>query len=139
MIDLRPLIQPSFWFDLDPNALSPVFERGLFLFFGVMVVFGALARIVARNKKADRYLTKAYYMISQCAFGMGLLGLLFFFFSFEQVYLLGARFWFLLWFIGLLVWIYFIWRYTTKTIPELRARDQEKNRNDQYLPRKKRK
>lgn len=138
MIDLRPLIDPNFWFNLTPPSFSPFFEKALFLIFGFFVIFGAVARIVARHKKEDRHVLRVYKMIGQMFLSMGLIGLTFFFFSFEEIYLLSARFWFALWGISLIVWIVMIIRYAKVTIPMLRQEEIEKHKRNEYLPRKNR-
>ena len=137
-MNLQPLIDPNFWFNLQPHALSPGFDRAFFLFFSILIITGAVSRIVMRHKKSDRHLAKAYRMVSQMLLSMGLLGTAMFFFTYEEIYILGARFWFLLWGIGLVVWIVFIVRYAKKKIPLLRTADLEKNKENKYLPRKNR-
>lgn len=137
-MDLSPLIQPDFWFNLHPHALSPGFDRAFFLFFSGLIVAGAIAKIVMRQKKADRHLARAYRMTSQLLFTMGALGLLLFFFTYEEVYLFGARFWFLVWGVGFVAWAIFIIRYVKVTIPQLRSIDSEKHIENEYLPRKNR-
>ncbi|MFH1767470.1 MAG: hypothetical protein ABH826_05305 [Patescibacteria group bacterium] len=134
-MDFSPLVSLDFWFNLTPHALSPGIDRGFFLFFGGLIIAGAIAKIIMRQKRADRYLARAYKMVSQCLMMMGALGMLLFFFTYEEIYLLGARFWFIVWGLGSIVWIYSIIRYARVTIPKLRTRDLEKNKENEYLPR----
>jgi len=138
MIQLKPLLQFDFWFNLEPMALTPTFERFFFIFFGVMVIFGAVARIMARHKKDDRLLLQVYRQIGRMFLTMGVLGLLIFFFTFEEIQFFGARFWFLIWGIGLIVWIVMI-ILAAKKIPQKREEYAKAKEGDQYLPRKKRK
>jgi ACR3 family arsenite efflux pump ArsB len=136
MIDLHPLITFSFWFSLFPESLGPVFERIFFLLFGLMIVLGAVVRIVARHRKDDKYVIRTFKKIGQMLLVMGLLGLLWFFFTFEEIYLLGARFWLLIWVIAAGYWTFTIWRYVKKTIPAERAATQNKADFNKYLPRR---
>lgn len=136
MIDLRPLISPSFWFDLFPNTMSPGFERGFFLFFGLLVVVGAVVRIVSRHRKDDKYVIRTFKQIGRLLLVMGLLGLLWFFFAFEEVYFLGARFWFLIWLIGLIAWIVSIVKYVKIQVPADRAATKSRAEFNKYLPRR---
>ena len=138
MIDIQTLFQFSFWFDLFPNALSVSFERGFFLFFALFIVLGTVIRIVARGKKYDRDTVDVYRRIAFMSSVMGFTGLLWFFFTYEEIYIFGARFWFLLWILGFGYWIYVIWHYVRVILPakqEARGMKQELNK---YLPRKKR-
>ena len=71
-------------------------------------------------------------------FTMGTLGMVVYFFSFEQIYLFGARFWFLLWFIGLVIWIVMIVRHAKVTIPDMKSAAANRAEFNKYIPRKKR-
>ncbi len=137
MIDLRPLISPSFWFSLFPDAMGPLFERGFFVFFGLLIVVGAIVRIVARHRKEDKYVLRTFKRIGKMLLTMGLLGLLWFFFTFEEIYFLGARFWLLVWAVGLIYWIYTIVRYVKVEVPADRLAMQNKADFNKYLPRRK--
>ncbi len=134
-MDFSPLFTLDFWFNLRPHALSPGFDKSFFLLFGSLIIIGAIAKVIMRQKKADRYLARAYKMVSQLFTMMGALGMLLFFFTYEEIYLLGARFWFIVWGIGLIVWAIYIIRYAKVTIPKLREADSMRNRENEYLPR----
>lgn len=137
MINLKPIFDPSFWFDLTPVALSPVFEKGFFLFFAGMILFGAVARIVAKNKKGDRYLVQTYRKIAVMLITMGFAGLVFFFFTYEELYIFGARFWFLFWAIGLIAWAVSIVRFVKVKVPQAKEDSAMKSAFNKYIPRKK--
>lgn len=138
MIDVRPLVKPSFWFNLQPDALSASSEQILFIFFAAFVILGAITRILARHRrKDDKHLVAIYKKVGQLLLTMGIFGLLIFFFAFERLYFIGARFWFLLWGIGLVVWIVQIVRYAKVTVPAKREAQQKGKEQERYMPRKK--
>lgn len=138
MIDVRPLIKPSFWFELQPDALTPSSEQMLFIFFGALVILGAITRILARHRrKDDKHLVAMYKKVGQMLLTMGILGLTIFFFAFERLYFIGARFWFLLWGIGLIVWIVQIVRFAKVTVPAKRQAQLKGREQERYMPRKK--
>lgn len=139
MIDVKPLLDPGFWFALQPDLLSPAFEKGFFILFGLMIIFGAIIRIVAKQKKYDRYIAQTFNKIGVMLLSMGLIGLSWFFFTFEGIYIVGARFWFILWLIGLVAWIWSIVKFVKKDIPELKAEREARADANQYLPKKKKK
>lgn len=139
MIDIRPAFDPAFWFNLSPVALSPTFSTIFFLVFAGFIIGGALLRIKARHKKDDRYLVQIYRRIAAMLTTMGIVGLVLFFFTYEEIFLFGARFWYLLWAIGLGVWIWYIVKFIRKTVPELKADSAHKAEGNKYLPRKNRK
>ena len=67
----------------------------------------------------------------------GVLSMLWFFFTFEEIYFLGARFWFLLIVIGFIAWIVYIVRYARVTIPAMKEESEKGKDEDKYMPRKK--
>jgi len=60
-------------------------------------------------------------------------GLILAFFNYEMVPFLSARFWFLLWGAGLVVWLIFIGKIITK-IPQKRAQLEKEKEFKKYLP-----
>ncbi|MEK7105455.1 MAG: hypothetical protein AAB865_02120 [Patescibacteria group bacterium] len=137
MIDLRPLFRPAFWFNANPAPLSTAGERTLFIVFAVFLVLGAIIRMVATHRSEDRHVTEVFSRIGRLGVTMGLLGLLAFFFMFENVPLLGARFWLLVWGVGLIVWIVTIVRYIVKVVPAERAEELARQEREKYLPKAK--
>lgn len=138
MLDLRPLIKPSFWFDLTPTAMGPGFERLFFIVFAAMVIAGAATRIAARNKLTDKYERIIALRAANLAFAFGLVGFLIYFFTFEEIEFFGARFWFLVWLGALVVGVVRLVRYAKKEVPALRHRDQSRVEANKYLPRRNR-
>jgi len=137
MIDLSPLFQLDFWFRLDPVGLNTVFETAFFFLFAIFIILASVSLIIARQKKGDRFAVKAYKLLGQMFMTMGILGMLWFFFTFEEIYFLGARFWFLLWLVALIVWLIGIYRYIKIIVPEMKNHGKEKAEANKYLPRKK--
>lgn len=134
MLDFRPLIHPSFWFDIHPLALTVGSQRVLFFVFGFLLVLGAITRMVASRHQEDRHVTEVFNRLGQMGVTMGMIGLLLFFMSFEEIVFLGARFWYLFWTIGLVVWIGNIVRYVKKTIPAEREAELAEQERRKYLP-----
>ena len=134
---MSPLFSLSFWFSLQQNALSPGFARAFFILFALIVIVGAVIRLMSRQKKEDRYTTRLYRKAAAVGITMGLLGLVWLFFAFEEVYLFGARFWFLIWLVGLATWIGFVVQFGKKRIPELRKEDAHLAEANKFLPKKK--
>lgn len=138
MLNIRPIFDLAFWFRLQPIALSPFFHQAFFLIFASLLVAGAVARVVARRKTQDRLLARLYRQIANFMLTMGLLGFMWFFFTFEEAYLIGARFWLLVWGFIAIYWLYGIVRYARVTIPEERERLEARSEGDKYLPRRSR-
>lgn len=133
---MNTLFSLDFWFNLQPIGLTPLFSKIIFVIFTAFIVFGAVANIVARNRKDDHLLVQAYRRIAQMLYVMGWVGFFIWFASYETLYLFGARFWYLIWVVGLIVWMWRIFVYITKVIPELRVDLQHRADVNKYLPRR---
>ena len=136
-MDLSQIFSLGFWFELQTSGLSATYERGFFFLFALLVICGSVSRIMAKNKKDDRFMVKAYKYVAQMFMTMGILGLMWFFFAYEQIYFFGARFWFLVWLLGLIAWIVWIVRYVKVKIPELKELGSAKKETNKYIPKKK--
>jgi hypothetical protein len=138
-MDLRPLFSLTYWFDLDPEVISNQMAILLFGFFALVILGGITARIVSSRWRRDRYKHQLWQRAAQAAVTMGLVGLFFFFFLFENIRFFGARFWYLFWLIGAGVWIWHLVRFATKVTPAAKARDSLLELRDKYLPRPRKK
>lgn len=111
------------------------------MFFGIfagLVILGAATRVVARNRTSDKLLMRVYKSVASMLLTMGGLGMVLYFFTYEEVYIFGARFWYVLWFLGFVAWGAWIFRYAKVTVPALRKAREERASGNEYLPRKKR-
>lgn len=133
---MNQLFSLEFWFNFQPVGLTPLFSKAFFVVFATFIVFGAVANIVAKNRKDDRLMKKAYQRIAQLFYVMGWIGFFFWFASYETLYLLGARFWYLVWGLGVLVWAWRIYVYLTVTLPKLREEYKSNSDVNKYLPRR---
>lgn len=133
---MNSLLSLLFWFDLTPVSFSPVFEKLFFFLFAFFILLASVSKIIARQKKGDRFTVSSYKRLSTMFTTLGILGMLWFFFSFEEVYFFGARFWFLLWLAGFIVWVGFLYRYMTVIIPAKKMRGEAKAQENKYLPRR---
>jgi hypothetical protein len=66
---------------------------------------------------------------------MGILGFVVLFFFYEGVPFLSARFWLLVWFIGLIAWKVYILIYLFRKIPQESRENKDKQNFEKYLPR----
>lgn len=137
MIDLHPIVQPSFWFALAPGYLTSPFSVILFVLFAAVVVGGAVTRIVGRHKSKDKFARESVMKVGAMLITMGCLGLVWYFFTFEGVSFLGSRFWFLVWLIGAIVWSVVLYRRIRRDVPAMREKEMNRVSVNQYLPRRK--
>lgn len=137
MIDFTTVLQPKYWFDLTPSPMSGISEKVLLAFFGIIFIAGLVLRAMERRKKIERFLARAVHRAARVGLTMGALGILFLFFSFEQARLFGARFWYLFWLIGFLVWLGFILHEYFRVAPREKKIEELRRQREKYLPRKK--
>lgn len=124
------LLTLNYWFNLRPEALTPMANR-LFITFIILLVVLAFASIRAKkkNKLYRGFLQKLYNF----SFTNIIIGLIFMFFNYESLPFFSARFWLGLWAIGMIVWLVFILK-GLKSIPQKKEElDKEKEFN-KYLP-----
>ena len=135
--DLRPLFHPSYWLTLEPPAVYSGSGRTAVLVFLAMIVASVVIRRVYVSRAKDRPQAEVLRRVSSMLVWMGVVGCVLFFFSYEQIRMMGARFWYLIWLAGLVVWIAAIVRYAKRDVPNARKRDEDRRARDKYLPGKK--
>src|SRR3989339_95439 len=139
MFDPRVFFHPSFLFDLTPPPLTSVSERFLPVVFSVLILTGIVLWIRSRRMhKAVGPKRKRFLRIGRAAVTFGLIGLFLFFFSFEQVRLLGARFWYVLWLLFVFAWGAFLWWTTFRKRPYQESETGIRKEREKYLPKPRR-
>jgi peptidoglycan/LPS O-acetylase OafA/YrhL len=134
-MSMPSFLLPSYWLTMNPPNVWQGFGRFTVLIFLVLLVAGVVARM-RKQTALDRYTVELYRRLASLCLTMGFLGLLLFFLSYEQTQLLGSRFFYLVWFIGLIVWSVSLVRYLQKDIPAKRLQEQERLAREKYLPKR---
>ncbi len=133
-MNLSQLLKLSYWFDLTPVRMSPGIEILFFVLFALMIIAGSIFRIMRKNRtdKFDRIiLTRTASLVTV----LGVLGLFWLFFSFEEISHFGMRLWFL---VGLAIFVFYaakILHFAKYRVPVLRLQEQSKAEANKYLPR----
>ena len=106
----------------------------MFILIVVLAVFLAIAIISGLPKFKQRGLYfKIWKHINLFAISNFVIGLFLLFFAYEALVMLSMRFFFLLWFLGMLIWLGFIIRDFIK-IPELREKLKKEAEYKKYIP-----
>ena len=124
LLDLRPAI-----------ALNTVYF--LLAVFAVLIIIATIIKIIKKTNKGDGFRQKLLEKYSVALFWLGVFGLILTWFRYERVNILSARFWLLVWFVGLIVWLAFVLKYQFKTVPAARQQLQKTQEFKKYLPKKK--
>ncbi len=119
---------------MNPPEVGGLLGTIVFVVFVVFFVLGIVGHLVSERKGSDRFVRTVGHRISTLLVTMGLLGVLLFFFSFEGIRMFGARFWYPLWVILVVVWAFLIVRYLKCDVPLQRARETSSRAQRQYLP-----
>ncbi len=131
---MSEFLQPTYWLTMNPPEVGGLLGTITFVIFVVVFVLGIVGHLVADRRGSDRFMREVGHNISTLLVVMGILGVLLFFFSFEEIRLFGARFWYLVWIAGFLFWSFLIFRYVKWTVPGMREREAQRHANQKYLP-----
>jgi len=131
-----PLVDWHFWFDLTPTRLASTFEAMFFALFALCIIAGAVIRMMVRNGSYDKYRAEMLKRIAGICSMTGVVGLVWFFLTFEEIQFFGARFWFLVILIGVIVAVIRLIRFVKREVPVLQHREQSRAEVNKYLPRR---
>lgn len=135
LVGYAPLLNAEYWFNPRPVPLGPSLVGGIFAFFGWFVITAIVLMLIARGfKHRDTLKADIASRFSRLLSTSGLLGLTFLFFSYEQIPLLGMRFWFLFLFFTFMIWLGRIAVFIVKDYPARRRQVAERRRFERYLP-----
>lgn len=122
-----------------PGPFGMFFQKFLAVVFGAILVSGiaAWAIFFFRFRKNSPVWAELWRRIFHFGITMGLSGLLLLFFARQEIYVFGARFWFLLWLALAAGWTIFIMRHAFVRLPRRMKERKERRRLGKYLPKKK--
>ncbi|MDI3496166.1 MAG: hypothetical protein PWQ35_187 [Patescibacteria group bacterium] len=120
----------KYWFSVNPGSLVSLGFNLLLALTLALFLLGIITIILKRKKGIYRGVFNSFYDFSVANF---ILGLLFLFFHYENIPFFTARFWLALWFIGIVIWLYFIFK-KIKKIPEKRKELEAEKEKRKYLP-----
>lgn len=128
---MRNLFTLKLWFNTQPGQLTPLALKGI---AGLLIalLIATVIFLLIKNKKRS-----IYYRIWQKLYFFSLsnlvIGLFLFFFAYELLPFLSMRFWFLLWGIGMAVWVGFIIKVLLE-IPRIKEKRIKEEEYRKYIP-----
>lgn len=127
----------KYWLNPHPVPLGSSLVGSIFAFFGWFIIATVTLQLIAYGlRKKDALKADVFRRFARLMSWTGVLGLLFLFFSYEQIPLLGMRLWFLLLFVMFSLWLLKIALYVVRDYPGLRATQRERAQFEKYLPSK---
>jgi len=122
----------NFWFSSRPGAFAGLSLKIVLGFIFLLIILSIASGII--KKRWSKSLYSSFWSGLYTFFlTNAIIGLALTFFNYEMVPFLSSRFWFLLWAIGTLVWLFFIYRIIVK-IPEKRERLEKEKEFNKYIP-----
>ena len=125
------LLSLNFWFNLRPDTLMPIYQK-IFIGFVIFLAICSLVSWFISSKKRNLY-TFFWHKIYSFSLMNFFVGLILLFFSHELIPFLSARFWFLLWGLGIAVWLVFIFK-ALAAIPKKKKQIEKEREYKKYIP-----
>ncbi|MEK7203042.1 MAG: hypothetical protein AAB653_01880 [Patescibacteria group bacterium] len=126
------LLSWNFWFNLRPGALTLLPQKIFLIFVIALIFFTALFSYIKAVKNKGLYV-KLWGKLYFFSLVNSIIGLLMMFFNYEMAPFLTMRFWYLLWFIGSVVWLFYIIKEIMK-IPEKKQQLKKEKEFKKYIP-----
>lgn len=128
---MKNLLSIKYWTDLNPVAPA----NKILVIFGIFIITLAILSIILHffSKKNKGYYLKIWRKLQSFCITNFIIGSIILFFYYEQVYFLSARFWVLLWGLGILIWAYFIVN-TILEIPKIKEERRKTQEFKKYIP-----
>ncbi|MBU2081352.1 hypothetical protein KJ962_01410 [Patescibacteria group bacterium] len=126
------LLTLKFWFNLRPDVLTPLMQKIFLAMIIVSIIFTILFGYMKILKNKGLY-SKMWEQLYYFSLINSVIGLILMFLNYEMVPFLTARFWYLLWFVVLVVWLFCIIKNAMK-IPKKRQQLEKEKEFNKYIP-----
>lgn len=133
---MNKLLNLSYYIDLQPT-ISKLSAEIFIAIFATMVFLAIASRLAAKGKIKEGFRKKLFEKYYHLLLWLGLSGLLITFFRYEQVYLLSARLWLVIWLVVFVVWLAMVLKYQLKEVPRAQKQLEQAKQFQKYLPKKK--
>jgi Ca2+/Na+ antiporter len=127
---MNNLLTLSFWFNLRPPSMLPFFNYTFIAILILFLILSVLAFYFKKRKKIYKSFWLKFYDFSASNL---IIGLFLWFFNWQEVPFLSARFWLILWALLIIVWLIFIYKHLKK-IPINLQKIEEQQKFNQYIP-----
>ncbi len=122
----------NFWFSAKHGSFTSFSFKMILGFIFLLIVLAAVSGIIKKRLPKSLYFSfwsklRVFFMSNAA------IGLLLSFFNYEMAPFLSSRFWFLLWAVGMLAWLFFIYKAAAK-VPEEKARAEKEKEFKKYIP-----
>ncbi|PIS05240.1 MAG: hypothetical protein COT81_02140 [Candidatus Buchananbacteria bacterium CG10_big_fil_rev_8_21_14_0_10_42_9] len=126
--------RPKVLFNSSPGFLSGANLTILLAVFGILFVAGIVVTILIQARKKDHILVKALRRLQANFFTVSLVGFLYAWLAYENVYILSMRFWLVILFLVFAAWFVYGLYNLIKRVPNYKADRQRQREFEKYLP-----
>jgi len=128
---MKNILTLKMWFNIHPGNLTNG-ATIVILFILLALFISSIIFWILKKKKNNIYfrIWKKLYFFGVSNF---IIGMLLYFFAYELLPFLSMRFWFLLWWVGMLAWTVHIFR-IFKEIPKIKALRAKEDEYKKYIP-----
>ena len=135
---IKKFLTLEFWFrqhDYSQRILIIIL-----ILFSSLILIGIIWRVISKKgKKKDKpkFLLNFYRRLGNYFITLGVIGLIFGFFSHQNIYLFGLRFWYLVLLIVAIIWGIKHLKFYSRRIPQIKKQKKEHDEFQRYLPKRK--
>jgi Ca2+/Na+ antiporter len=124
------LLSFKYWFNFNPEFFILPAQIIISVFLFLLLFFGIFFMVYKKKAGPYKVLLNDLYIFSWSNF---LIGFFLFFFAYQRIHFLSARFWFLFWAILMLFWLINIIKKFRKIVSKREEREKRKE-FEKYLP-----
>jgi amino acid transporter len=127
---MKNLFTAQFWFNPQPDQLIPTMQYTVLVIIVIFLILAIISQVLSKKKWFYKPLFKklfSFFVVN------AIVAVLLDFFSEEMIPFFSIRFWFILWGIGMVVWIALIIAYVKKFSAKKEQFARE-NEYKKYLP-----
>jgi hypothetical protein len=137
-IDWGKIFSLPFWLEVNPGDLSDLFEKMFLAVLIICYVLYAASKIGEKRfiKRRDFIDAKFLSKVANYLLTVAVTFTFIFFFRYEAIPYLGARFWILFWLLMDLIWFIYLVRFYIKEIPKQKKELEQKYRIKKYFVKK---
>jgi len=117
---------------MSPGSLIPIYEKSLVILIILFFALGFILKAARKRSRGSVYSSLLRRLSSFFAVN-GIIGLFILFFTYESVYFLSSRFWFLIWGASMAAWLWFIFK-AFFAIPGKKRQAEEEKEFKKYIP-----
>ena len=121
-----------FWTNMRPGSLT-AFSQSVFLLFILILAILLFASWIIKKQKRKSLFNRIWRKLSSFSLTNIIISIFLLFFTYENLPFLSMRLWFLLWGLGMLVWLFFIFK-EILNLPNIKKEMTKEEEFKKYIP-----